>query len=429
MSTTRGNTVTTTDHVALRSRFAPIVETIAARALAHERDRNLPYDEVRDLAEAGFGALRLPVEEGGAGLTLTEFFALLLEVAAADSNQPQIWRNHLAFVEDRRQPEPADKNARWRKYVADGAVVGGAWSERGNKTFQDTVTELTAGSDGWRLNGVKYYSTGSNFADWISVAARREGEENGIIVLVDAHGPGVTVEDDWTGFGQRTTGSGTTRFVDVVVDEDAVYPFTERAPYQEALYQLVHVTTLAGIGRAALRDAITQVRSRTRAYPHGLGETPREDAQVQAVIGRVGALVASAEAAVARAARVLDVAADAAIGGSDEAVVAAAVNDAAVAAYEAQVTASEDVLAATTLIFDALGSSGVDTSIALDRHWRNARTIASHNPRVYKERLLGAWYLNGAPPVVYGDLKKEDGRPASVLPIASPPETPGELHA
>ena len=81
-------------------------------------------------------------------------------------------------------------------------------------------------------------------------------------------------------------------------------------------------------------------------------------------------------------------------------------NEAAVAAYEAQVTASEDVLAATTLIFDALGSSGVDTSIALDRHWRNARTIASHNPRVYKERLLGAWYLNDTPPVVYGDLKK-----------------------
>ena len=390
----------------LREHFGPVFARIEEAALRHERDKTLPYDEVRDLADAGFGALRLPVEEGGGGLTLVDFFALLVELAAADSNQPQIWRNHLAFVEDRRQPEPADKNARWRKYVADGAVVGGAWSERGNKTFQDTITELTATTGGWRLNGLKYYSTGSNFADWISVTARREGDENGLIVLVDAHGPGVAVEDDWTGFGQRTTGSGTTRFVDVAADEDAIYAFTERAPYQEALYQLVHVTTLAGIGRAALRDAVAQVRARTRAYPHGLAESPREDAQLQAVIGRVGALVASAEAAVARTARALDVAAEAAIEGADEAVVSAAVNEAAVAAYEAQVTASEDVLAATTLIFDALGSSGVDTSIALDRHWRNARTIASHNPRVYKERLLGAWYLNDTPPVVYGDLKK-----------------------
>lgn len=392
----------------LRTRFEPVFARIQEAALAHERDRTLPSDEVRELAEAGFGALRLPIDEGGAGLTLTEFFALLVELAAADSNQPQIWRNHLAFVEDRLQSEPADRNDGWRKYVADGAVVGGAWSERGNKTFQETVTELTTAHDGWRLNGVKYYSTGSNFADWISVAARREGDENGIIVLVDASAPGVTVDDDWTGFGQRTTGSGTTRFVDVVVDEGAIYQFTERAPYQEALYQLVHVTTLAGIGRAALRDAVAQVRARTRSYPHGLAESPREDAQVQAVIGRVGALVASAEAAVARAARVLDLVAEAAIGGGEQEVVSAAVNQAAVAAYEAQVTASEDVLAATTLIFDALGSSGVDTSIALDRHWRNARTIASHNPRVYKERLLGAWYLNAEPPVVYGDLKKEN---------------------
>jgi alkylation response protein AidB-like acyl-CoA dehydrogenase len=391
----------------LRTRFAPIITRIAANALEHEKSHTLPHAEVRALAEAGFGALRLPVAEGGAGLSLAEYFDLLLEVAAADSNQPQIWRNHVAFVEDRLQPEPADKNARWRKYVADGDIVGGAWSERGNTTFADTITELSASPEGWRLNGAKYYSTGSNFADWISVAARREDDGNGFIALVDAQGPGVGVDNDWTGFGQTTTGSGTSRYSDVAVDEEALYLFAERAPYQEALFQLVHVTTLAGIARAAHRDAVRQVHARTRSYPHGLAKSPREDAQVQAVIGRVGALASSAEGAVSRGARVLDVAAEAAIAGRDADTVASLVDQAAVAVYEAQVTASEDVLAATTLIFDALGSSAVDTSLALDRHWRNARTIASHNPRVYKERLLGAWYLNGTRPVVYGDLKAE----------------------
>jgi len=399
----------------VHERLAPLIEQIADHALEHERQRTLPYDEVRALAAAGFGALRLPVELGGGGLDLAGFFELLLEVAAADSNLPQIWRNHIAFVEDRLQPGSrphgsGERNALWLRRIADGAVIGAGWSERGNTTFADTVTELTADGEGWRLNGTKYYSTGSNFADWISVAARREGDEGGVIALVDATDPGFAVEDDWSGFGQRTTGSGTTRFDDIAVEESDVYAFADRAPYQEALYQLVHVTTLAGIATAAHREAVEQVRRRTRSYVHALAEAPRDDAQLQAVIGRVGALVASAQAAVHRSARVLDLAADAALRGEPDEVVAAAVNQAAVAVYEAQVTVAEEALQATTLIFDALGSSGVDTSLGLDRHWRNARTIASHNPRVYKERLLGAWYLNGAPPVVYGDLK--DDKPA-----------------
>jgi len=365
----------------------------------------LPYDEVRWLAEAGFGALRLPEAEGGGGASVAEFFALLTELAAADSNQPQIWRNHIAFVEDRLQPQPDDKNRYWRKQLAGGAVIGGAWSERGTRSHRDMATELSQLGGAWVLNGVKYYSTGSNFADWISVAAKRDGDEAGVIAMVDARAPGVAVEDDWSGFGQRTTGSGTSRFAAAVVEDAGIFAFSERAPYQEAVYQLVHVTTLAGIARAAHRDAVSHLRHRARAYGHGLSEVPRDDAQLQAVVGRVGALAASAEASVARAARYLDAAASAAIGGADEAAVTAAAHEAAVAVYEAQLTTTDEALTAAGALFDALGSSALDSSLALDRHWRNARTITSHNPRVYKERLVGAWHLNGTPPVVYGSGK------------------------
>lgn len=373
----------------------------------------MPYDEVRWLAAAGFGALRLPEAEGGGGASVAEFFALLTDLAAADSNQPQIWRNHIAFVEDRLQPQPDGKNRYWRGQVAGGAVIGGAWSERGTRSHRDMATELSHQSGAWVLNGVKYYSTGSNFADWISVAAKRDGDEASVIAVVDARAPGVAVDDDWSGFGQRTTGSGTSRFAEVTVEDADIFAFSERAPYQEAVYQLVHVTTLAGIARAAHRDAVTHLRQRARAYGHGLSEVPREDAQLQAVVGRVGALAASAEASVARAARYLDVAASAAIGGQDETAVTAAAHEAAVAVYEAQLTTTDEALAAATVLFDALGSSALDLSLALDRHWRNARAITSHNPRVYKERLVGAWHLNGTPPVVYGGEKPAAGSAVS----------------
>ena len=34
----------------------------------------------------------------------------------------------------------------------------------------------------------------------------------------------------------------------------------------------------------------------------------------------------------------------------------------------------------------------------LDRHWRNARTVASHNPVAFKARIVGDAVVNDAEP-------------------------------
>lgn len=60
---------------------------------------------------------------------------------------------------------------------------------------------------------------------------------------------------------------------------------------------------------------------------------------------------------------------------------------------------SELILRATSDLFNALGASGVSVSKALDRHWRNARTAASHNPWIYKARIVGDWAVNGTAPL------------------------------
>src|SRR6478609_4554211 len=91
---------------AARERFAPLFERIAADSVRREREHELPAALVRELADAGFGALRLPVTAGGGGLSFVELGELLVELAAADSNLPQIFRGHLAFVEDRLAAPP-----------------------------------------------------------------------------------------------------------------------------------------------------------------------------------------------------------------------------------------------------------------------------------------------------------------------------------
>ncbi|MFF2372363.1 acyl-CoA dehydrogenase family protein [Agromyces sp. NPDC058110] len=399
---------------AARQRLAPVFAHIAQTAVSHELEGTRPFAETRALAEAGFGALRLPVEAGGGGLGVAEFFELLVELAAADPNQPQLWRNHIAFVEDR-LAGGSERDREWLVRIADGAVIGGAWSETGTTSILgDTRLERVDGR--LLLNGTKYYSTGSIYADRVGVLALAEDGELRI-ALIDARSEGLELVDDWTGFGQRATGSGTTRLRDVVVAEDAVLDFTDRFVSQEAVFQLVLVAALAGVARAARVDAVESVLARARSYPHALAERPRDDAQVQQVVGRIAAHAAVAEASVARGAHALDAVVAAVAGAESVAPAAAGARDgevetaarsAAIAVYEAQVAVAEAALQASTLLFDALGSSGVQRSAALDRHWRNARTLTSHNPRIYKERVIGDFYLNGADPLsIYSQAPRD----------------------
>lgn len=384
----------------LRAEYAPLFERVAAAAPRHERDGTQPHEEVRLLKEAGFGALRIPVADGGRGVTIEEYFALLLDLGAADSNLPQIWRNHVAFVEDKRLGEG---NKRWREEIVAGKFFGGAWSETGGDSLLDLRTTLVPRGDGYVLHGRKYYSTGSIFSDWVSVLATT-GPEEFRLALVESDAVGVRLEEDWNAIGQRQTGSGSAFFDEVVLAAEQVYPFTERARYQEAVYQLVHLATLGGVARAAHRDLVDHLRQRRRAYPHGLAPVPRDDPQYHEVVGRVGALASSIEASVAWAARQIDGAAAALEAGTDEGRASEEqaedlLRRATIAVYEAQLTTTDAALEAATILYDALGSSALDRSTLLDRHWRNARTLASHNPRIYKARIVGAWHVNGTDPI------------------------------
>ncbi|WP_392888985.1 acyl-CoA dehydrogenase family protein [Pseudomonas migulae] len=390
-----------TDYEALASRFRPIFQRIAAGAVEREQSRSLPYEPIRWLKEAGFGAVRVPVEYGGGGASLPQLFELLIELAEADSNVPQALRGHFAFAEDRLNAAPGSARDLWFKRFVEGDIVGCAWTEIGSVTIGDVITKVSPHGDGWRLNGEKFYSTGSLFSDWIDVYAQRSDTGGDVIAAVRTRQPGIVQSDDWDGFGQRTTGSGTSRFSDAEVDAENVIDFATRFKYQTAFYQLVLLATLAGIGRAALNDVARQVRERKRIYSHGNAQRVSEDAQVQQVVGEVAALVYAAEASALRAAQPAQRAYLARFSG-DEALERAANVSAEIESAKAQVVVSELIQRATTELFNALGASDIRQGKALDRHWRNARTVSSHNPVIYKARIVGDWEVNGTePPFVW----------------------------
>ncbi|WP_147197399.1 acyl-CoA dehydrogenase family protein [Pantoea sp. CCBC3-3-1] len=382
----------------LAARFRPIFARIAEGTVERERRRALAQEPIRWLKEAGFGTLRIPRSEGGLGATLPQLFQLLTELAEADSNLPQALRAHFAFVEDRLNQPDSEERKRWFRRFIDGELVGSGWSEIGNLKLGEVLTKVAPAEEGWLLDGEKFYSTGTLYADWIDVYAQRTDNGRDVIALVNTHQAEVERDDDWDGFGQRLTGSGTTRFKRARVDRTHVYDFSERFRYQTAFYQHVLLSTLAGIGRAVTRDAAKSVAARKRIYSHGNAPQVKQDVQVLQVVGQISSWAWSVEATVQRATQSLQLAFDVHQQGGDDAQIREANVQAELEAAKAQVIASDLIPRAATELFNALGASDTRVSKALDRHWRNARTVASHNPVIYKTRNVGDWEVNGHEP-------------------------------
>jgi alkylation response protein AidB-like acyl-CoA dehydrogenase len=394
----------------LARRFRPVFARIAEDAVRREQTRELPFEAVKWLREAGFGAVRIPQSYGGGGATLPELFRLLIELGEADSNVSHLLRGHFAFLEGRLNHHDVETRDFWFPKVVQGTLIGYAMAERSEGT--GGTASLTREDGKWILHGKKYYSTGTIYADWIVAAASDNGDRVGAAVPTNA--PGVTIEDDWDGFGQRLTGSGTTIFDRVAIpDEHILQRFSESdrrtGAYHKAFLQLVLLATLAGVGRAVLRDGVEFVRAKTRTFGIPGVSSPRTDPLVQRVVGRLSSLSFAADSLVDAAARALQqVHQDGLAGIAEE----SQYIEAEIQAFQAQQMVIDLILQATTLLFEVGGASATSEARRFDRHWRNARTAASHNPAIQRERALGDYFLNGTvPDGAWDALRKKPASP------------------
>jgi alkylation response protein AidB-like acyl-CoA dehydrogenase len=381
---------------ALAGRFRPLFAEIANGAVERELNHRLPVEEIRKLKAAGLGALRIPEAEGGFGATLPELFNILIELSEADSNITQALRGHFGFAENLVNRQPGKDRKRWTERLRRGEIAGNAWTEINNASQEAFSTRISQKNGQLVLNGAKYYTTGSLFADWIDVGATGLSGE-GITVLVRRDDPGVDVIDDWDGFGQILTASGTTTFKDAIVDPDDVVVDENKFRYGAAFYQTVHLATLAGIGRAIANETAAAVAARTRHYTNAAGPRSSQDPQVLQVVGRIRSNAYAAGAIVLQVAAAIERAYQAHFAGDADAEEKAN----AIAELEtsqALGVVTNLILEASTILFDTLGASAVKKPTALDRHWRNARTLSSHNPRIYKDRIVGDYAVNGTPP-------------------------------
>ena len=357
----------------------------------NERDqkRQLPFAEIDLFSQKGLGGFRIPQNFGGAFVsnkTLAQVFRILNK---ADSSVGQIPQNQIALLNMINIMGTEQQKTFIFNEILQGKRLANGGPERHTKDTKTLNTRLTIENGHYFLDGEKFYSTGSSFAHWLAIKAIHP-EGHVVLVVVNHQATGVEVVDNWNGFGQRTTSSGTVKLNHVEVDPFLI--FDERllgnAPsYRGAYSQLMQVAIDVGIAEAAFADTLSAVQKARPIIDANIEKSSFEHYTLQEV-GKSNVLLDAAILLLDEAAEYLDEL-DQLYAVTDEQAAKASILVA-----EAKIYANDAALHISEKLLELGGSRSSLSQHNLDQHWRNARVHTLHDPVRWKLHALGDYYLN-----------------------------------
>ena len=369
-----------------------LAEEFAKEASLRDQERRLPLDEIKQYSQSGLWAINIPRAYGGADVSYKTLAEVVKTISSVDSSLGQIAQNHWAFIEHIRLDATEEQKKFFFDLILKGIRFGNAFSEKTGKTVADLKTTLTKTEQGYVINGTKFFATGALLAHWVpTVAVNAEGQPH--VALIPRDTLGLNIINDWSGFGQRTTASGTVELNNVAVREEYIIPIYkafERPTPAGAISQFIQAAVDAGIARGAIAETIQYVQQKARAWVDSGQEKASEDPFTIANIGELKIKLRAAEAVLDLAGAAIDQAIELS---SDE-----NVSNATLLVAESKVLTTEIALLASNKLFELSGTRSTLSELNLDRHWRNARTHTLHDPVRWKYHIIGNYYLNGVEP-------------------------------
>jgi SfnB family sulfur acquisition oxidoreductase len=378
-------------------------ESLASGVIERDRTGAVPWADLAALDASGLLGITVPAANGGPELSPVVLAEVIRTIAAVDPAIAQVPQAHFLFVDVLATLGSAAQRRRLFADVLAGARLSNGLAERGGQHAQDLKTRLRRTPGGLRLDGRKFYCTGAISARWIGVTALDDADRL-VLAFVERDAPGLRVDEDWNVMGQRATVSGSAVFESALVDPEMVIPYQDAfaGPQQlGARAQLVHTAIQVGIAGGALRDAREFVRTRARPFFEaaraGWAQTAASDPHTIHRFGELATRVRAAEALLAAAAGTLEE-----VGRQPRD--AAAAGRGSIAVAQAKAFGSETATAVASDLFSLTGASAADERYDLSRHWRNARTHASHDPVDWKYHHIGNYLLSDVPPPNHGQL-------------------------
>ena len=374
-----------------------LAEQFKINAVQRDAERILPFEEIEAYSQSGLWAITVPKEYGGAEVSSYTVAQVIALMSGVDGSIGQIPQNHFYGLEIMRNNGTEEQKQKLYAEVLKGARFGNALAEFKTKTAAQRQTAIRKTEQGYVINGEKFYCTGSLFAHRIPTLVVDEHEQQ-FLAFVPRDSEGLTLIDDWSGFGQRTTGSGTVKFDNVQVLEEDVVRFDtaySRPTISGPFAQLLHASIETGIARAAFEETLNRVRQARPWIDSGVDKAT-DDPLTKLELGRVIADVRASEVLLKQAARSVD----AAKADPTEARVAKASLDVA----KARAHSSETALKASSKLIELAGSRGSQREDGLDRFWRNARVHTLHDASRWKYYFIANYLLNGVLPPRRGTL-------------------------
>jgi SfnB family sulfur acquisition oxidoreductase len=364
---------------------------------ASERDltRKWPVEELDAFSQSGLWSINVPKKFGGPELSYATLVKTIAIISAADPSLGQIPQNHLGVVAAIRTVSDEAQQKLLFAEVLKGVRFGNAFSEFGSKRAADFETKFTDAGDHVIVNGRKFYSSGALLAHLVPIVAL-DDEGRAWYVIADRNAPGLTVIDDWSSFGQKTTLSGTVLLDNVRAPKTHLVPGYkgyDRPTADGAVFQIIQAAVDTGIAQAAIDETIAFVRTQSRAWIDSGQEHAWQDPYTIQAVGDLKLRLHATEALLDRA----GLAVDRAVASPGAETVA----QAQIAVAEAKALSTEIAITATNKLFELAGTRSTLAAHNLDRHWRNARTHTLHDPVRWKYAILGNYFLNGVNPPLH----------------------------
>jgi SfnB family sulfur acquisition oxidoreductase len=367
----------------------------AKRSSERDRDRIWPAEELDAFSQSGLWSINVPKEFGGPEVSYVTLAKVVEIISEADSSIGQVSQNHLGVVAAIRTVSDKAQQKILFDEILKGTRFGNAFSEFGSKRAVDFETKFTDHGDHVIVKGQKFYSSGALLAHKVPIVAL-DDEGRAWYAIADRDAPGLTVIDDWSSFGQRTTLSGTVILDNVKVPKTHLVPGYkgyDKPTADGAIFQIIQVAVDTGIALAAIKETINFVRTKSRAWVDSGLENAWDDPYTIQAVGSLKLRLHAAQALLEKA----GLAIDRAVAKPTEDTVA----EAQIITAESKILSTEIAIEATNKLFELAGTRSTLAEHNLDRHWRNARTHTLHDPVRWKYSILGKYYLNGEKPPLH----------------------------
>ncbi|WP_312438908.1 acyl-CoA dehydrogenase family protein [Janthinobacterium sp.] len=366
---------------------------LAETANARDQAGGHAAQEREWIRDSGLLTLSIPVEFGGQGASWPLVYQVIRILARADSALAHVFGFHhlqLAGLH-------LYGNARQQRRLLTLTVEQRLFWGNALNPLDKRVAALDT-DDGFVLDGIKSFSSGSVGSDWLTVSAWHAPTQTALIAALPTRQSGITVQPDWDAFGQRQTDSGNVHFAQVHLPADLVLQApaqaaTAQATVRSQIAQLIMTNLYLGIAEGAFEAARAYTSEQAKAwFASGVAEAA-DDPLVQHRYGQLWLLLRPAQVLADVAAQELDT-----VYRKGPLITAHERGLLAVAVAEAKCLAHKAGIEISSQLFELTGARSTSAKYGFDRYWRNVRVHTLHDPVDYKLRDLGRYALSGTVP-------------------------------